>query len=739
METSTPMKYAPSQQGRTPSQLAAATPPVSTPFSNAAQAVFSPRGPRLSPQQVKKSPAPSNFMGHSGMMAFNFDSPSTAAAMGALGMGTSFDIGLDNVGGVSGLDAIGAALANEDDKLKRLDIIMDILSTKKGLVSESSLERLAQRIGLELLSEEQRTPQGRKIRTLAIAGSAIALDIVLDNNIVQSVSLAYHGSAPSVAEHMDAAGQILLRDLTLSPGQSPLTKTLENFASNFERLARLDKLSIVPGLDCHEALAGIYTSLTRLYEWDLSILREDSAMKDKSDAFLGNMVMCARHGRPAMHDRNRVGLAVQYWKQHRHVVPRADDADLSSLSQKREKVWSLLLGCDALDSMGGVPPVRVSDNWISKTITRENATFNPSKTMLDWQEPDNISLSPSDDNKDAGMDLLQPDLSTTRVPRVMFTVTFDPPVVLPQNDWARLYMCANVNPPNIQNEMIQRGLPSSPPTFDSLLFPFPPGVKVDPSEPRAISRRRQLLHGLDDDKVTHHSNTLFIYKPIYSQTVSEMPFSHPRQLLDMLPLLRQYAFLSTLLENSFGSQTTTPCESLSPKMPTLSFSSSFPLPPPSPTLPSPPSQGEGGPRADTRTKTEQLSDFMLDVDTTLPARESTTTPASGSGSGSAPASTSTSTLAHLDVILWVHPAPQMQIVFPMGQSTANISLKILEGGVVEILSENILAVSMERDVHANVDEQTKRRRELFTRDKLARVLEHLEDLCKWAEWIRTRL
>ncbi|KAK5987222.1 hypothetical protein PT974_11346 [Cladobotryum mycophilum] len=49
MATPTPMKHAPSQQGRTPSQqgptpsqLAGATPPTSTPFSNPAQAAFSP-------------------------------------------------------------------------------------------------------------------------------------------------------------------------------------------------------------------------------------------------------------------------------------------------------------------------------------------------------------------------------------------------------------------------------------------------------------------------------------------------------------------------------------------------------------------------------------------------------------------------------------------------------------------------------------------------------------------------
>ncbi|PNY22582.1 Uncharacterized protein TCAP_07091, partial [Tolypocladium capitatum] len=569
MATPTPMKQAPSQQGRTPSQLAAATPPVSTPFSNNAHAAFSPRGPKSSPQQVKKSPATSTLTGQSTMAAFNFDSPSTAAAMGALGIGGGFDIGLDNVA-VGGLDALGAALAGEDDKLKRLDAILRLFSVcsprkipqpctadggqeNKGLVSEAGLDRLAQRIGLELLSEEQTTPGGRKMRTLAIAGSAIALDIMLDNNVVQSASLTYHGNAASVSRHMDAAGRILLQDLQLLPGQSPLTKTLASFASNFERLASLDKLSIVPGLDCHEALAGIYVSLDRLHRWDLSKLREEQGMAGRSDTYLSNMAMCTRHGIPVMHARGTVGLALQYWKELRFVPPST--APKAGFSDKQEKVWSLLLGCAPINGLG-LPPVRVSKDWISKDIIKEEPSSLESSggVVLDWQEPDDVSLPQSEDNKDAGMDLLQPDLSMTRVPRVMFTVTFDPPVVLPQNDWSRLYMCANANPPSI--ELSHRG---SPPTFDSLLFPIPPGAKVDPSEPRAISRRRDVCVFGEDRKpvVGRHNNTLFIYKPIYSQAASEMAFSHPRQLIDMLPLLRQYAFLSTLLENSFGSKTTT--------------------------------------------------------------------------------------------------------------------------------------------------------------------------------------
>lgn len=59
------------------------------------------------------------------MSSLNFDSPSTAAAMGALGIGNGFDIGLEGVGG---LDGVGAAYASEDEKLRRLETIIKMLN-----------------------------------------------------------------------------------------------------------------------------------------------------------------------------------------------------------------------------------------------------------------------------------------------------------------------------------------------------------------------------------------------------------------------------------------------------------------------------------------------------------------------------------------------------------------------------------------------------------------------------------
>ena len=130
MSTPTPMKHPASQQGRTPSQLpgatpsqlTGATPPVSTPFSNAAQTAFSPRNPRSSPQQVKKSPATSLL----GQLPMSFDSPATAAA---LGLGDPSLLGGDHVEDLHDLRPI----TRDDDKLKKLETILDILSVSGDL------------------------------------------------------------------------------------------------------------------------------------------------------------------------------------------------------------------------------------------------------------------------------------------------------------------------------------------------------------------------------------------------------------------------------------------------------------------------------------------------------------------------------------------------------------------------------------------------------------------------------
>ena len=577
-------------------------------------------------------------------------------------------------------------------------IELTMLQKKKGLVSEAGLERLAERNGLESLKEDHMGAGGHKMKTLVIAGSSTQIDIVLDNDIVQGVTLAFPGLSQPTSKLMEPASQILLQDLKLRPYQSPLTKTLDNFAANLERLACLDQLSIIEaGFICHEALTGMYTSLERIHQWDMARLREQTSMSGRSDDYLTLMAMCKRNGLPVMHAHGRIGLALQYWKEKRFVPPSSKRA--RDLVEKHEKVWSLAIECKPMDHHIMMPPVRVSDSWISEKVVKDDGMgTDPDNLPLDWQEPEQISLpAPEEGKADKAMEMLQPDLSSKRVPPVKFTVTFDPPVVLTHPDYMRLHNTIELEP--------QMPMMFPPPTFDVMHFPIPPGAPHNASELRTIQRHRQVpVYDTDGQpsEITHR-NTLFNYKRIYATSVTELSFSHPKQLIAMLPILRQYAFLTVLLQNSFGPGTE--------DAPSTSSSTS-----------EKPTKVQMA--AETVTVNDELSAFMMGQN------------GDGKENGMAQGngSVGTSNVVNMDVSVWVHPNLHLKVVFPFRTSTANIEMHILENGAVDIINENILQA--EADGPSETGEGKGRK---LTRADLAEVLERLEDLCKWAEWIRTRL
>jgi hypothetical protein len=539
-------------------------------------------------------------------------------------------------------------------------------------------------MGLTCLWEDHRMYGGRKARTLVIAGRALQLDIILDNNIVLDVSLSFPLSAPIVIRHVEKAGQILLRDLQLLPNQSPLTRTLDRFAANLERLADLDSLSIIPGLDCHEALAGLYVSLERLHKWDVTKLREDPTMSAKSEKFLVTTAMCTRHGYPVMHTRDRVGLCLEYWTERRQV--EATTPLTTSYCATMAKVWSIIVGCAPL---GGLiyTPIRISENWISESIQKtdfaaDDVLAASGGVVLDWLQPDTTVLPtlPQSDLKDSVGIVVQPDPTLPpKLPDAMFTATFDPPVIVPQSVWVELHGLTGAEPPTLY---------SYPPTFDSLFFPIVQGTDSDPSEPRNITRERSVYFVSRDGEQSYrqHTNTLFIYKPVYGQKLTELPFSHPQQLVSMLPKLRQYALISTLLQRSFGEN---------------------------PDLGKAATAGASANRNTTTTTKNELDGFMVH---------------------SAAANSEPRQSLSMDVTLSVHPVPRLQIVFPFRKETANIILEIRLNGAIHVVSQNIIP-----DEENGVTEVGKGKGKQFTVEQLGLLLEHMEDLCQWCEWVRSRL
>ncbi|KAI1098916.1 mediator of RNA polymerase II transcription subunit 1-domain-containing protein [Jackrogersella minutella] len=669
---STPMRHGPSQQGRTPSQhpVAAPTPQASTPFSNPqTAAAFSPHGPRSSPQQFKKSPATGTMAGSTiNTGTVNFDSPSAAAAYNTLGMAIN-DLNLDNIS-VGGL--VGAAgRTDEEDRKKRMEAVIAALwAQNSSRVSNQGLERLAIHLSLECLWEDVKGA-GENAKTLIIAGQTMAVEVNITNHVVHEASLVYTESLPIIEKHVDKASAILLKDLSLAPGQSPLTKRLTQFRANLERLATLDKLSVTPGFNCHEAIAGIWESLERLHRWDVQKLRdEDHTLSGMSDERLRVFALCLRNGCPLMHTRGRIGLSIDYWKERRKIAS-------TTVESENAKTWGILIEC--ADANGMVyTPVRVSDKWISPDIEKSNLTddemISATGPVLDWLEPANTLIqSPEEMKTEGGLELTGP-----KPPEVVFMANFDPPVIVPHAVAMEVYKISATNTP----------LTSI--TFDALMFPVVDGSSYDPSEPREISFTQTIptftnrLHGQPQAEpvLKAHQNTLFIYKPVYGQVLNNVPFSHPKDLITILPLLRQYAFLSLLLTNSLK-----PKENKSTvKKAETDKENLQPL-----------------------TRQQEFENFISGKDKNA----------------------STEALK-VDITLTAHPVPRLFLVFPFKSHTANVTLEIQIGGRVHIVSENIFS----NDTGFLGDNPANRRR---TPQDWANALETMEDIGAWIEVIKHKL
>ena len=530
---------------------------------------------------------------------------------------------------------------------------------------------------------------GAKSRTLIVAGSAIELLIVFLNDAVQSVSLAFPDSADIVAKHAEEAGKILLDDLKLAPGQSPLTKRLDRFAANFELLACLDKLSVIPGLNLFEAVGGIYESLERLHQWDLRKVREDPAYNGRDDQYIANTVLCARNGRPVMHTRGRVGLSIDYWKEKR-LLPVGSEAEAAYI-QETEKTWGMLISCAPLKDMS-MPPVRVSDKWVSMEVEKINGPedIQPG-SVIDWLQPENTILQPSDPSKpdpDAhglGADAL---LLGPKFPEVIFKAILDPFLHVPVSVW---------------DEIRQRGgaLPTgdfvAPITLDSLLFPVAPGTQYEPDELRSItvSRKVDVCTASTEAKWSQatHRNRLWIYRPVIGKTLTEIPFSHPQQIIGMLPLLRQYAFLSTILQKEFGANQ-------APSAPAA-------LSAPSATL------EKSARTTATTTYEDDYEAFMAGSN----VKEEEAYPSDANAPG-----------LNVDINFITYPVPRLSISFPFQQRTASVTLDILANGQVHVESQNVLDES-----NSTAPNGRQRRPE-----DLGKMLEVTEDIGQWIEFIRTR-
>lgn len=425
--------------------------------------------------------------------------------------------------------ASSAVKRNEDEERRvKMRKVLKNIGRPKGKVSEEGIARLARRVGLvsdiddEKLTQEERD---RKVgnRSFSVAGDNVIVDFDLRDQVPQGLQVSGDVAEP------EKAARVLLHDLKDS-GDVPLTVSLNRFALNLGYLATVDRLKKETDTDCFAAVGGLYRSLLRLYEKEceavIANLKVGSPQAD-SDA------TCKKSGRPMIHARQQLGLCLDYWQQSRYSrrdkVPAeskmdVDDAQSHEPQIDKPSTWTLLIGAEKCNT-AKMPyvPLRVSDQWL----------------------PDPIEL-PSEDSGET-VKWLEPSDEHEGLSRPCFVATLEPPVVLPYGTADAILKSFNVqNVPDVH----------SIPSYISLLLSTASGSHVTP--PPASAAFSSLVANQDvisirDEKplLVQHSYTLDNAKPDFGFLLRELPFSHPKQLVELMPTLRQWAGFGVLLSQSF--------------------------------------------------------------------------------------------------------------------------------------------------------------------------------------------
>ncbi|KZM23715.1 uncharacterized protein EKO05_0005688 [Ascochyta rabiei] len=522
------------------------------------------------------SPAPRSVP-HTGATTgmMNYDSPAMlnmlnegGTALGGVPMGgVNMDISLSQLG-MPSASAMGRA--DEAERTRRLHNIIDTLKQKPGRVSEENVLALCARLGVP----SEKVGEGAYLLPV---GESNLLEIVFQDDQVEKIELQGGFDIHNADIRFGETGtKILTRNLKPLPGQSKMNVTLERFAENLEKLVILDKLGSPQngGVSCYNAIAGVYTSLRKLFEHEkkiaLTMLEEDTPHRlHKAE----REVLCRKSGRPRPSGGDRLGLSLEYWMDRRHIIPkkrtratssekgkekmevdsREEDEYLDDDEEQRtNKVFSLTLECESSPSTL-YTPIRVSDDWISDAIEKP-MDANDANTLnnillntpsIDWQEPKPTFLEPPASAADD--DAMNLDAAPGRLPNIRFVAKFDPPLVVPITTYMSLYQSVGVEPPQDFLATTFIGLALRPGELDPGMTGTAGAITHEIRSSRTVLIRDEA--GQEKDRI--HNLSLYAPKMEYSRKLESLPFAHPKQLVEMLPILRQYAFTTSLLQASF--------------------------------------------------------------------------------------------------------------------------------------------------------------------------------------------
>jgi hypothetical protein len=354
---------------------------------------------------------------------------------------------------------------------------------------------------------------------------------------VKKLEFSMPNAPPIVSDHFPSASQMLLENLSLPKDSLPLLRKLDNFATNLERLANLDRLNVSSSpltFNCFEAIAGIHSSLQRLYEHEKqAALTLIETKLDRLDERADRLVMCKMSGRPNLNYRGIVGLGIDYWMHNRHSFDDGakpsrgeDEMDVDSAPTTAhlngQDMFTVVIDCES-SAPEEYPPARNSDAWISDQIVKPLDPGSTFGARVDWLDPPPTYLTHSGDTTDA----MALDTHENKLPSIRFIAKLEPPVEVPLNVAANILDIVN-----------------APQQADDLHYYHTLALKwntqsdkpVAPDQDIVCSKQVEIPGGAE-----HHVTTLRCKPVVVGRVLKTIPFDHPRQLIQILPVRASFA------------------------------------------------------------------------------------------------------------------------------------------------------------------------------------------------------
>ncbi len=581
------------------------------------------------------------------LMDGHFGFPAGVTGFTPRGVGLT-PVGMQITASQGGISAIVAAQDQEEERKRRTETIVGMMSRRWGFVSQEGVKRCATRLGLECLWEEGMGEERK--RTLTIAGHGVLVDVEFRDEVVRGVVLQFEGSRETVVAGAGAAGEVLGKDLKGEEDAGYVI--LDPFVGNLERLAGMDRLGGAE-VNCLDAVDGIYRSLDKVFRWEVNGQESVKSKLGDNELSLAG-AMCRQSGRPMMHTRGRVGLALHYWAERRLLSWKRKNTGNKeantlepAIDLEESMVWSAIIECEASPAEL-FPPVRISDTWVSEAIVMPTSISDALEHQtIDWLDPPPTFLPPKSPTDEFGALELDQD-AQPRTPDVRFVARFEPPVIVPMQTAMQIH--TSVGSPLTQESFL-------PTTYESLVFSDIDSQDSVVKVPRSLENPLMSYDMSNGTVKTHrHRSTLFTQPNDYARAITDLPFSHPRQIIALLPCLRQWALTASILRRSFMKDdiSTPPPNSPSPSHPPNENENETPEP------------------AQFQTIDAELEDFMSSP---LPPDPSSTTNGS----------TGNATKA-IDITLTTHPLPRFNVHFPdprHGGKLASVSFNIGLNGTIE--------------------------------------------------------